>query len=293
MSAVRRFAASLARSLPVALVVAVVAVLGALALRAPGSAVGPETEHAFIRARAFRAELVERAERPPRTVADTAALLALGYLERARVGLGSPFRLADMALADPRLPDSTRRATAWTILTMVFDGDIYQTDGVVLDSAFVSRSATNGAGSGAAQMRRIERTVARAGDPRAGELAVRLAYQLAEAERLVRGTSGLAAARVAAQLRDRDLARDDLLYLLRVAREEERDPLSLMPAWRVARRFAVERPVLGPVAPAQEREAVALAPQLLEELRRLAFAAPDSAAGSSSPVSPGEETVRL
>ncbi|HEY0972597.1 MAG TPA: hypothetical protein VGE02_16635 [Gemmatimonadales bacterium] len=293
MSAVRRLPTLLPRFARWLALVAAVAAAIVLALRAPGSAVGPETERAFMSARAFRAELVERAERPPRTAADTAGLLSLGYLERARVGLGSPFRLADMALADPRLPDSTRRATAWTILTMVFDGDIYQTDGVVLDSAFVSRATANGEGSGAAQLRQIARTVARAGDPRAGELAVRFAYQLAEAERLVRGTAGLAAARAAAQLRDRELARDDLLHLLRAARDDGRDPLSLLPAWRVARRFAVEQPVLGTTDAARQGEAVALAPELLAELRRLSVPPADPALAASAAQAPGEEVVRL
>ncbi len=288
MSVVRRLLPLPARWL--ALVVLVVAAI--VALRTPGSVVGPETERAFIAARAFRAELVERAERPPVTSADSAGLLALSYMERARIGIGSPFRLADMALADPRLPDSTRRATAWTILAMIFDGDVYQMDGVALDSAFVSRAAANGEGSGAAQLRRIERTVARAGDPRAGELAVRFAYQLAEAERLVRGTAGLTAARAAAQLRDRELSRDDLLYLLRAARDDGRDPLGLVPAWRVARRFAVEQPVLGTTTPAREAEAVALAAELVAELRRLAFAGGAALDAASAP-SPGEEVVRL
>src|SRR5687768_9056758 len=37
-----------------------------------------------------------------------ASSIAVGYLERLRLGLGSPFRLIDYALADPRLDELTR-----------------------------------------------------------------------------------------------------------------------------------------------------------------------------------------
>src|SRR5260221_14232627 len=44
---------------------------------------------------------------------DSTRPLALAYLERARLGLGSPFRLIDQATRDPRLADSTGAAVAW------------------------------------------------------------------------------------------------------------------------------------------------------------------------------------
>src|SRR6185503_16394862 len=46
----------------------------------------------------------------------TARALALSYLERARLGLGSPFRLIDQAAHDTRLSDSVRRDVAWAIV---------------------------------------------------------------------------------------------------------------------------------------------------------------------------------
>src|SRR5690348_9107204 len=47
---------------------------------------------------------------------DSVTTIALGYLERLRLGLGSPFRLVDYALIDPRLDDSTRVRVAWALL---------------------------------------------------------------------------------------------------------------------------------------------------------------------------------
>src|SRR3982751_6917224 len=38
-----------------------------------------------------------------RSRSDSSTVVALGYLERMRLGLSDPFRLADFALADPRL----------------------------------------------------------------------------------------------------------------------------------------------------------------------------------------------
>ena len=233
------------------------------------SSLGPETARALADARAFRATLVAAAERAPVTRADTARLIALGYLERTRLGMGSPFRLADFALNDPRLPDSLRSRTAWGVLALVYDGQTHAIDPVVFDSLFLEPSGDT-AGVAEAALRRLERTVADAPTPRAGELAIRLAYANAAAERLVRGTAALTATRAAAQLRDRALARHDLERLLRAAHDEGLTPVQLLPAWRMARRFEVERPLLGAPSAREEEAAVTLVPSLLAELRRQA-----------------------
>src|SRR3712207_954982 len=54
--------------------------------------------------------------------------IALGYLERARLGLGSPFRLAEYALRDPRLDSTTRRDVAWAIVGRTLAGAGYAID---------------------------------------------------------------------------------------------------------------------------------------------------------------------
>src|SRR5687768_373250 len=62
---------------------------------------------------AFVDSLVQRTApaEHPRDVAFGDAV-ALGYLERLRLGLGSPFRLAEYALRDPRLDSIARRRVA-------------------------------------------------------------------------------------------------------------------------------------------------------------------------------------
>ena len=138
---------------------------------------------------------------------DPATTIALGYLERLRLGLGSPFRLADFALSDPRLDDSTRSRVAWAILARLRRGDAYVIDPSV-GSAVDARSA------GAAQLALIQRTIESTHDARAGELTVRLAYALAAGERAVGDQGDAVAPQVAALLRDRALAQADLRDLL-------------------------------------------------------------------------------
>src|SRR4029434_1417851 len=48
--------------------------------------------------------------------------VAVGYLERLRLGLGSPFRLVDFALNDPLLPDSIRHLVAYGVLQRTLEG---------------------------------------------------------------------------------------------------------------------------------------------------------------------------
>lgn len=243
-----------------------IAWLGAGVVACGPADVGPETARAFAEARELRQLLVEGAARPPVTSADTGRLLALGYLERTRLGLGSPFRLADQLLVDPRLDESLRTRTAWAVLAMVYDGQSYAVDPRVLDSLFINPAA-NGPGAAAAELRRIETTVLGSESPRSGELAIRMAFANAGAERVVRTTAPLTAARAAAQVRDRALARADLLRLLRAARVEQRSPIHLIPAWRLTRRFMVERPVLERPSVEEELAAVARVPELMRALR--------------------------
>ena len=51
--------------------------------------------------------------------------IAATYLDRLRLGLGSPFRLIDYALADRMLSDSVRRRVAYAMLDRTLDGDTY------------------------------------------------------------------------------------------------------------------------------------------------------------------------
>lgn len=216
--------------------------------------------------RAYAAMLIARSRAEAEL--DREEVLALGYLERLRLGLGSPFRLMEHALRDPRLPDSVRIQVGRALLARTLDRDAYVVDPAALD--WVGMSAPGSpAGSGRYHLELIEEAITRARDPRAGELAVRLAYALAAAEASVASRAPWYVARVAALVRDREVAREDVLRLVRAAQQRGVDPLDLLPEWRASRQFAVERPVMERLPLELEREAVSLALLLVEGIRSL------------------------
>jgi hypothetical protein len=194
------------------------------------------------------------------------AALALGYLERLRLGLGSPFRLADFALNDVRLDQTTRERVAWEILARLRRGDAYVVDSRVADGF---GPFANGKVEGAQHVALIERAVASASDPRAGELAVRIAYALAAGERTIADRGDLVAIQVAALMRDRLLAQRDLRQLLSDARSRHTDPLMEVTRRRAERELAVEQPAGQPLPEALQVEAMQTAPRLLASIRGL------------------------
>lgn len=195
--------------------------------------------------------------------------IAIGYLERLRLGLGSPFRLIDYALQDPRLDEPTRERLAWALLARIIDRQTYRIDPAALDRVGLA-GVGRGAGVGRYHLELIEDAVTEAPDPRGGELAVRLAYTLATAEGAVGRRAPVLAAQAAALVRDRELARGDALRLLRAAATAGVDPLRLIPVWRAERRFDVERPPMDPLPQGVERDAMELAPRLAAAIQSLA-----------------------
>jgi hypothetical protein len=194
--------------------------------------------------------------------------IPLGYLERLRVGLGSPFRLIDHALRDPRLPGPLRVRTAQALLARTLDRQTYQVDPAVLDLVGLAGSEWV-AGVGRYHLRLIDDAISEAPDPRAGELAVRLAYSLAAAAGSVGEEAPGLIAQAAALIRDRELARGDARRLVRAAQAEGLDPVQLVAAWRGERSFEVERPPLSPLAPEVEREAIEFALRLSRAVHAL------------------------
>lgn len=209
-----------------------------------------------------------RAVREATTIAGDAAI-ALGYLERHRIGLGSPFRLVELALADTRLVSGTRRRLGWALLERTRRGEGYVIEASVL-SATTAPLDIERAG---AHAELIGRAVRRANDPRVGEMAVRLAYPMAAAEGIVAPSALSRVLRVAAMERDRVTAQTDVKRLLRSAQGLEDDPLVLTATWRRERWFVVERPPaadgLGPDRMAIERTAIRMVEPLLDTLRIL------------------------
>src|SRR5881628_1246025 len=128
------------------------------------------------------------------------AAIAWGYAERLRLGLESPFRLIDAAARDPRLTADERRTVSWALLAHVTHGETHEVDAAALDGLGpleAGRSAT-----GEQHLALMQRVIERAANPRSAELAVRLAYTLAVAERLLDGSAPMLAAEAAAMLAD-------------------------------------------------------------------------------------------
>jgi hypothetical protein len=197
-----------------------------------------------------------------------AVVIPLGYIERLRLGLGSPFRLIDYALSDPRLEGEVRLRTAHAILARTLDRQSYQVDPTVLDLVGLAGSEWV-AGVGRYHLRLIDDAISEALDPRVGELAVRLAYLVAAAEGSVDPEAPKLIAQAAALIRDRELARNDARRLVRAAQEAGTDPVRLVAGWRSERRFEVEQPALLPVGADAEREAIEYSLRLARSVHAL------------------------
>ena len=194
--------------------------------------------------------------------------VAATYLERLRLGLGSPFRLIDYALADRMLSDSVRRRLAYAVLDRTLDGDTYHAPASALVMAGTQLDTRPDIAERHVSL--IDQAVARADDPRAGELAVREAYRLAVAAGSVGRRGPWLGTQAAALARDRELARRDVAKLLEMAARNHVDPLGLIPVWRSERRFSVERPLMEPLTARAERDALEGVPGLVRQIDSLA-----------------------
>ena len=241
---------------------------------------------ALGRSAAWADSLVEhtRAAASDRQVGAMDAVV-VGYLERLRLGMGSPFRLAEYALRDPRLDDSTRVRLARAILERTARGSAYEIDPAALD-VIGARGRWAPSTSGAAHRALIERTVLRAHDPRAGELAVRTAYAMARSSGDVGRQALAVSVQAAALVRDRATAREDARALIAEAQRTGVDPTSLVPSWRATGRFRAESAILKPLAPAAETEAMRAAVRLAGELRELASSTEQSDAARATVARP-------
>lgn len=200
------------------------------------------------------------------------AAIAWGYAERLRHGLESPFRLIETAATDTRLTAEERRTVSWALLSRVLRGDSHEVDPAVLDG--IGGGERGGAIPGEAHLALISDVVVQAQNPRAAELAVRVAYTLAQTERIVSSTAATLAAEVAALVGDREIARREAIAVVRNAGA---DPVEEISRRRAGRGFYVERPVLLAPEPAIERDGIELVPALLQSLRDLDPEAPSVA----------------
>jgi hypothetical protein len=189
--------------------------------------------------------------------------IAWGYAERMRLGLESPFRLIDAADRDPRLTADERRTVAWALLAHVLRGETHDIDPAALDGLGPVESGR--IASGEQHVALIRDAIVSAEDPRAAELAVRLAYTLAAAERLVEGSASFLAAEAAAMIADGEIARREAAALLRSSRGE--DLIATVQRRRARRAFYVERPTLLAPSADVERAAIAMVAPLLDSIR--------------------------
>src|SRR5690606_28587252 len=156
-----------------------------------------------------------------------AEIIALGYAERARLGLGSPFRLIEYALRDPDLPEDVKQPLAYGILARTLAGKTYYVDPRVVDMARLA-GVPGRRSTAIEQLEIMERAIEAAPTATAGERTVRLGYLLAAAERTVEDGYSSVIAHVAALLSDRRRAREDTELLLRTAAQRGEDPLVLL-----------------------------------------------------------------
>ncbi len=246
---------------------------------------GPDVRRELDQGRDAAARWILDARRAEPAAASEATVLALGYLERLRLGLGNPFRLADQALSDPRLDPELRRLVAWSILARTLDRQAYHIESAALDRVAPAAAGGAWAHGGGFHLELIDGAIRESTDPRGGELAVRLAYALAAAEGTVDQRALDLTSRAAALIRDREIARSDVLRLLRAAQADGSDPLDRIRPWRVERKFEVEAPPLASLAPEMELQALELAPRLARGVRDLELRVA-AGAGARTPLSP-------
>ena len=198
---------------------------------------------------------------------DDAGVVALGYFERLRLGLGSPFRLAEHAAGDARLGAPLGRRVAWGVLAGTLRGQAFAIDSAALGDA-ADALAPGGNPDGGWHRALIDSAVRVAPTARTGEEAVRVTYALARAEGLVTARVAQAAVHAAALARDRYLAADDVRALLAASRTSPgRDALSLLRDWRLERRFLSEAALLSDALTPDAPGAVREAEQLLVRMR--------------------------
>lgn len=220
----------------------------------------------------------------PRGARGDQLAIALGYLERLRTGLGSPFRLVDDALNDPRMPHTMQTRVAWALLARLRRGDANVIDPAVLDGLGPWDDAGVGA-TGAAHLALIERAIRDAPDPRAGELTVRLSYMIAAAEGTISPGAVSLATDAAALIRDRLLAINDANDVLADASAHHEDVLEQLQARRVAHSLRVEMPMLTPLTSALRVSAIDAVPATVAALDTLERATmPVPAGGADSAV---------
>ncbi len=217
----------------------------------------------------------------PRAPVAFGSALALAYFARLELGLGSPFRLIDLARSDPRLPAAWRPRVAHALLSRIArDSGMMHPLASALDIAMPKSEA-----AARALMHLVDSVMTLEGDSPLALDAIRIASAQASARGVLR--SGAVPLMNAAALMafDRVRARRDVARVIAMASRDDGDLLQLVALWRAERRFAVERPLLADAAPAARRIAARI-PALRAAIERAVQDADTSTALVRMPPSP-------
>ena len=190
------------------------------------------------------------------------AAVSLEYLARLQVGLGSPFRLVDLARTDPRLPIAWRPRVANALLARLQGDSLAMRP---LPHALRIALATD-SGSGAALLRLVDSVMISAGASPLVLESFRIAAAQASAHGLLRSGAVPLLDAAALLAYDRRRAVRDLDRAINASSRGDGDLPQLVASWRRERRFGVERPLLFDVAPSSQRVASRV-PALLGAIR--------------------------
>ena len=187
-----------------------------------------------------------------------ATAIAMAYLARLETGLGSPFRLVDLARTDPRLPIAWRTRVANALLArLVKDRGAMRALPQAFDVALIADS-----GAGQALVRVVDSVMALEGDSPMALDAIRIAAAQASARGVLRAGAVPLLDATALLAFDRVRARRDVERAITAASRGDGDLLQVIATWRTERRFAVERPLLADVSPSPRRIASRVPPML-------------------------------
>src|SRR5579862_1309044 len=276
MDAMRRFVLPLALALSVS-------VAGLWLLHARRE-VQPSDRQAMSSAAAHFDSVLTTAWADSATLPSDDVVVAIGYLERLRRGLSSPFRLVSFAMHDPRLAPSDRQRVALALLAGLNDGSEVAVDPMAFGIETDRGRALFGI---------LEREIRVAPDPRTAELAVRLAASMAAAQTTISSQDASVAIQAAALLRDRALARRDLDELLRRAARDRASVLQEVLRARAARQLSAERPPLVPLPADAEHRAIDRATVLLTQMEHLDLVSHGTAQASTLPARIGARLAVL
>jgi hypothetical protein len=202
--------------------------------------------------RQFADSLTSAADRSPTARVPFPAAVALQYLARLQVGLGSPFRLVDLARTDPRLPVAWRPRVANALLARLKSDTLAMRP---LRNALHVALETD-RGSGAALLRVADSVLSGEGDSPMVLEAFRIAAAQASAQGALRSGAVPLLDAAALLAYDRTRALRDLDRAITAAARTDGDLPQLVSNWRRERRFKVERPLLAEVAPSSQRVAL-------------------------------------